>query len=56
MHLNVHFYTRQAAREFNAGRVAVTEKARERHLGTAYRYQGLANELEVKSNSSQVTG
>ena len=49
MRLNVHFYTRQAAREANAARIAVTESARDRHLGMAARYQALADELASSS-------
>lgn len=53
MRLNVHFYTRQAAREANAARIALTESARDRHLSMAGRYQALADEIASRSTSLQ---
>ena len=42
---NVHFYTRQAARESKAARKAVTEAARQRHEAMANAYFALMNEF-----------
>lgn len=45
MRLNVHFYTRQAARESKAARKALTDAARQRHAELAHLYQQRANDL-----------
>ena len=45
MHHNVHFFTRQAARETKAARVALTEAARDRHLTMANLYALRAEQL-----------
>ena len=44
---NVHFYTRQAARESKAARKAVTEAARQRHLALADHYSRRAQQLQL---------
>lgn len=44
---NVHFYTRQAARESVAARKALTEAARQRHLSMAQKYAETAEQLRV---------
>jgi hypothetical protein len=46
MLLNVHYLTRQAARETKAARQALTEKARQRHLRLAEQYALRAEELQ----------
>jgi hypothetical protein len=53
MVLNVHYLTRQAARETKAARQAVTETARQRHLRLADQYALQAQELhESKAHAS----
>ncbi len=47
MLLNVHFYTRQAARESKAARKAVTDAARQRHETMAAAYRARAYELNA---------
>jgi hypothetical protein len=46
MYLNVHFFTRQAARETKAARRALTDAARQRHLEMASHYAMRAQELQ----------
>lgn len=46
MLLNVHYLTRQAARERKAARQALTETARQRHLQLADHYALRAQELQ----------
>lgn len=43
---NVHFLTRQAAREKLAAKRALTETARERHLALAEQYQRRAEGMD----------
>jgi hypothetical protein len=43
---NVHFLTRQAAREKLAAKRALTEAARERHLALAEQYQRRAEGMD----------
>ena len=45
MHHNFHFFTRQAAREAKAARIALTEAARDRHLSMASLYALRAEQL-----------
>ncbi len=45
MYLNVHFFTRQAARETKAARRALTDAARQRHLAMATQYAKRAEQL-----------
>lgn len=53
MLLNVHYLTRQAARETKAARQALTETAKQRHLRLADHYALRAQELEqTKSHAS----
>jgi len=49
MRHNVHFYTRQAAREENAARTALTDAARQRHETMAAEYRAKASELTLPS-------
>jgi len=46
---NVHFLTRQAAREKLAATRALTEAARQRHLALAADYQKRADEARAAS-------
>lgn len=43
---NIHFYTRQAARESLAARRALTDAARQRHLASADHYVARAQQLQ----------
>ena len=43
---NIHFYTRQAARESKAARRALTEAARQRHVAMAEHYSNRAKRLQ----------
>ncbi len=45
---NVHFYTRQAARETKAARKALTEAARQRHAEMADQYVRRIEQLESR--------
>jgi hypothetical protein len=51
MHLNVHFFTRQAARETNAARRALTDAARQRHLAMATQYAKRAEQLQHRADA-----
>lgn len=46
MYLNVHFFTRQAARETKAARQALTDAARRRHMEMAAHYATRAEQLQ----------
>ena len=46
MYPNVHFLTRQAAREKLAAKRALTETARERHLALAQQYETRAERMD----------
>lgn len=46
MYPNVHFLTRQAAREKLAAKRALTDAARERHLALAEQYQRRAERMD----------
>ncbi len=51
MYLNVHFFTRQAAREAKAARQALTDAARQRHLEMATHYAKQAEQLQQRAEA-----
>jgi hypothetical protein len=51
MYLNVHFFTRQAAREAKAARQALTDAARQRHLEMATHYARQAEQLQQRAEA-----
>jgi alpha-D-ribose 1-methylphosphonate 5-triphosphate diphosphatase PhnM len=51
MYCNIHFFTRQAARETKAARQALTDAARQRHLELATHYSKQAEQLQQRAQA-----
>ena len=53
MRLTVHFFTRQAAREAQAAKRALTDAAKQRHMSMAAHYAERAEQLQRQARQRE---